>query len=137
MYRCASRTINKVELRSIVAFRTVVLEKTLEFSLDSKEIKPVIPKELNPEFSLEGLMLKLNLQYFDHLIERTDSLEKSLVLRKTEGRRRRRGLRMRLMDGITKLMSMSLRKLWDMVKHREACHAVNYGLQRMDSVMIE
>ena len=111
MYWCASWTIKKVELRSIVGFWTVVLEKTLEDSLDSKEIKPVIPKEINPEFSLEGLMLKLNLQYFDHLMERTDSLDKSLVLRKTEGRRRRQGLRMRLMDGITKSMSTSLRKL--------------------------
>ena len=67
----------------------MVLEKTLEDSLDSKEIKPVIPKELNPEFSLEGLMLKLNLQYFGYLMQRTDSLEKTLMLGKIEGRRRR------------------------------------------------
>ena len=67
----------------------MVLEKTLEDSLDSKEIKPVIPKELNPEFSLEGLMLKLKLQYSDHLMQRADSLEKTLVLEKIEDGRRR------------------------------------------------
>ena len=68
---------------------SVVLEKTLESPLDSKEIKPVNPKEINPEYSLKGLMLKLKLQHFDHLIERVDSLKKTLILGKTQGRRRR------------------------------------------------
>ena len=88
-------------------FWTVVLEKTLERPLDCKEIQPVNPKEISPEYSLEGLMLKLKLQYFSHLMWRTDSLEKTMMLGKTEGRRRGRQ-RMRWLDGITDLMDMSL-----------------------------
>ena len=79
--------------------------------LDCKEIKPVNPKEINPEYSLEGLMLKLKLQYFGHLMQRTDSLEKTLMLVKFEGRRRRGGLRMRWLNGITKSKDMNLSKL--------------------------
>ena len=84
------------------SFWTVVLEKTLECPLDCKEIQPVHPKEISPEYSLEGLMLKLKLQYFGHLMQRTDSLEKTLMLGKIEGRRRRGRQRMRWLDGITR-----------------------------------
>ena len=88
----------------------MVLEKTLESPLDSKEIKPVNPKAIRPEYSLEGLMLKLKVQYFGHLMQRADSLEKTLMLRKTEGRRRRGQQRMRWLDAITDVMDMSVSK---------------------------
>ena len=88
-----------------------MLQKTLESSSDSKEIKLVHPKEISPEYSLEGLMLKLKLQYFVHLMQRTDSLEKTLMLGKIEGSRIKGQQRMRWLDGITYLMDMSLSKL--------------------------
>ena len=97
----------------------MVLEKTLESPLDSKEIHQPILKEINPEYSLEGLMLKLKLQYFGHLIRRSDSLEKILLLAKIEGGRRRGWQRMRWLDGLTESVNMSLSNLQKLVMDRE------------------
>ena len=93
-----------------------MLEKTLESLLDCKEIKPVNPKEINPEYSLEGLMLKVKLQYFGHLVQRANSLEKTLMLGKTDGRRRRGRQRTRWLDSITDSTDMNLSKLRETVK---------------------